>query len=215
MQYAIKKMRRSVYFRIDKNKQMAFKLTVLIPTLSSRTGNIKSLLDELNYQIQNKPVQVIWLGDNKSMTVGEKRNHLISMAKGDFVSFIDDDDRVSDNYISTILIAIEDNTDKTVICFLGEQTTDGNQDIPFRYNVSFGRNHKKNIDGKRWKVMLPDHLCVWNKSKITEKFPLKNLGEDHDWARLMAMTYTEEDQVLLNDFLYFYVYNKDTTECRR
>ena len=207
-------MRNPVYSRI-KNIPIVYKLTVLIPTLSSRSNYLKPLLAELTYQIQNKPVQVLWLGDNKSMSIGEKRNSLLSMAKGEFISFIDDDDEISENYISTLLSAIKDNPQKTVICFNGEQTTDGQKDLPFCYNVNFGRNFKKVIDGQRWKVMLPDHLCAWNKSKIIEKFPNKSLGEDHDWARAMSMTYTEDDQVLLEDYLYTYNFSKVTTESRR
>jgi glycosyltransferase involved in cell wall biosynthesis len=207
-------MRRSTHFRI-KGKKTMYKLSILIPTLSSRSKKLKKLTDALNYQIQTKPVQWLSLGDNKSMTVGEKRNLLIDMAKGDFVAFVDDDDNISPDYIDTLLKAIDDNPNKTVICFHGQQTTDGKKDLPFRYNINFGRNHKKMIDGQRWKVMLPDHLCCWNKSKITVKFPHKNLGEDHSWAREMAFTYTEEDQVLLTDNLYHYNYDKNVTECRR
>ena len=32
---------------------------------------------ELNYQIQSKPVQLLWIGDNKSMTTGEKKKYAI------------------------------------------------------------------------------------------------------------------------------------------
>ena len=208
-------MRQSVHFRINKNTQLNYKLSILIPTLSSRSEKLKTLIEELTYQIQRKPVQILWIGDNKSMSVGEKRNDLLSLAKGDFISFVDDDDTISDNYIETLLKAIDANPDKTVICFRGTQTTDGHQDIPFQYNVSFGRNFKKTIDGQRWKVMLPDHLCCWNRNKITERFPDKSLGEDHDFARSMASTYTEADQVLLEDTLYHYQYDKSITECRR
>ena len=208
-------MRQSVHFRIKKNTQLNYKLSILIPTLSSRSEKLKTLIEELTYQIQRKPVQILWIGDNKSMSVGEKRNNLIDMAKGDFIAFVDDDDKIHESYIATLLSAINDNSDKTVICFRGEQTTDGHQDIPFRYNVNFGRNFKKTIDGQRWKVMLPDHLCCWNRNKITERFPNTNLGEDHAWARAMASTYTEADQVLLEDTLYHYQYDKSITECRR
>lgn len=207
--------RDSVHFRIVKNLQMPFKLTILIPTLNSRSDQLKRLTNDLNYQIQGKPVQVLWFGDNKSMTTGEKRNILLGMAKGDFISFIDDDDRISPKYITTLLQAIDSNPNKTVICFRGEQTTDGKQDLPFRYDINIGRNHKKEIDGKRWKVMLPDHLCCWNKSHINIKFPHKNLGEDHSWAQEMAFTYKESNQLLLEDTLYYYDYDRNTTECRR
>ena len=47
------------------------------------------------------------------------------------------------------------------------------------------------------------------------KFEHKNLGEDHSWAKAMAMTYTDKDEVHLNETLYFYDYNRETTECRK
>ena len=71
------------------------------------------------------------------------------------------------------------------------------------------------IGNKRWKVMLPDHLCAWRKDKIVTRFPNKSLGEDHDWARKQAMTYSEEDQVLLTETLYYYDYDKIRTESGR
>ena len=208
-------MRHPVHFRIKKNTPLAFKLSILIPTLKSRSEQLKKLTDEIDYQIQNKPVQWLSLGDNKSMSVGEKRNRLLDMAKGDFIAYIDDDDSISDNYISTLLKAIEENPYKTVICFRGTQNTDGHKDLPFRYDVNYGRNFKQVVDGQRFKCMLPDHLCAWNRSKITERFPDKSLGEDHDWARAMAMTYNEDDQLLLEHTLYYYNYDKTVTECRR
>ena len=192
-----------------------YKLTILIPTLHSRIDKLKGLLSELNYQIQSKPVQILWVGDNKSMTTGEKRNLLMNSAKGQFISFIDDDDKVSENYVDIILKAIDDNSHKTVICFKGEKTNEGVKDLPFMYDISAGRNHKREIDGIRYHVMVPDHLCVWNKSHITEQFPAKNLGEDHDWARSMAFSYKEKDVVLLEDTLYYYQYDRNLTECRR
>ncbi len=207
-------MRSPVYSRIKKNDTV-IRLSILIPTLFSRIKHLTNLLEEINYQIQSKPVQVLWSGDNLSMSIGEKRNHLLDNAKGEWICFVDDDDSISENYIDVLLKAIDDHPDKTVITFLGHQTTDGRQDLDFRYDVKLGRNHKKMIGDKRWKVMLPDHLCCWNKSQVTARFPNKSLGEDHDYARAMAMTYTEEDQVILEKYLYTYNYDKETTECRR
>ena len=207
-------MRKSIYHRL-KSEVIHYKLSILIPTLSSRAKNIKPLLDELYYQIQSKPVQVLWLGDNKSMSIGAKRNMLLDIASGEFITFIDDDDYISGEYIDVLMNAINKHSDKTVICFRGSQTTDGKSDLPFRYDISFGRNHKKEIDGIRWKVMLPDHLCCWKREKITERFPDKSLGEDHAWARNMAMKYTSEDQLLLDDCLYHYNFDRTITECRR
>ena len=140
---------------------------------------------------------------------------LLDNAKGEWFCFVDDDDSISATYIDTILEAIKNNPHKKVITFKGEQTTDGKRDLDFKYSVNYGRNFKKNEGGKRWKVMLPDHLCVWKREVVTERFPNKSLSEDHEWAKAMALTYTEKDEVNLDDYLYFYDYNRDTTECRR
>ena len=207
-------MRQPTHFRIHRNS-MNYKLTILIPTLYSRIHKLKTLIMELNYQIQSKPVQLLWIGDNKSMTTGEKRNMLLDNSKGEWFCFVDDDDRVSATYIDTILNAIKNNPDKKVITFRGEQTTDGQRDLDFKYSVNYGRNFKKDENGKRWKVMLPDHLCIWKKETVTDRFEYKSLGEDHSWAKAMALTYTDKDEVNLDDYLYFYDYNRETTECRR
>lgn len=206
-------MRTPVYARIKET--MAVTLSILIPTLPSRRDTLMSLVDTLQYQIQNKPVQLLWLGDNKSMTVGEKRNQLLSMAGGDWVCFIDDDDRPSPHYIELLLAAIKDHPEKSVITFMGTQNKDGKQDIPFRYSLQFGRNLKTVIDGQRWHVMLPDHLCCWRKDKIAHSFPKKSLGEDHAWGREQAMTITESDIFEIPAYLYHYEYNSQFTECRR
>ena len=74
---------------------------------------------------------------------------LLNNAKGEWFCFVDDDDRVSATYINTILEAIKNNPDKKVITFKGEQTTDGKRDLDFKYSVNYGRNFKKDEDGKK------------------------------------------------------------------
>ena len=192
-----------------------FKLSILTPTLPSRLDYIKNLMININYQSQFGSVQWLYLGDNKSKTVGEKRNLLLDMADGEWVCFVDDDDKIHDHFVEDILNVIKTAPDKSVITFWGTQSTNGHKDAPFRYGRHFGRNFKKEIDGIRWKVMLPDHLCVWRKEIIKERFPLKNLAEDHDWARAMVNHYDDNDQFEIQKYLYHYEYNKDVSECRK
>jgi glycosyltransferase involved in cell wall biosynthesis len=190
-----------------------YSLSILIPTLNSRSESFCSLYNDLQYQIQSKPVQILGLTDNKSFSVGEKRNLLINMSSGRYVCFIDDDDRVSEEYIDSILEAID--ADKKVITFKGTQNTNGLKDAPFTYDPNIGRNLKKEINGVRYKVMLPDHLCVWKKDEIVFKFPHKNLSEDHEWARSMGSSYNSDDVHHIDKFLYHYEFNKQNSECRK
>ena len=76
-------------------------LSSLRPTLRNRAETLQQQLYRLEYQRQSQPVQLLWLGDNKSMTVGAKRNKLLSIADGDWITFVDDDDVVnSDSFES-------------------------------------------------------------------------------------------------------------------
>ena len=62
-------------------------------------------------------VEIRILSDNKEMSVGEKRNKLINMAKGEYFSFIDDDDLVSEEYVDQVLRKLRKNPD--VVTFWG------------------------------------------------------------------------------------------------
>lgn len=204
---------RTDYFRIKRKETINYVLSILICNVKSRSVKLRALVDELDHQIGSKPVQVLWIGDNKSITTGEKRNELIKMSKGKYFCFIDDDDYPSDKYVSSILSGIESG--KKVITFKGTQNTDGKEDCPFKYDHSAGRNYKKVIDGVRWKIMLPDHLCVWSKDLTIEPFHHKNLSEDHEWARDMEKQYKSDDIYEMDEFLYHYEYDKNESECRR
>ena len=208
-------MRKAVYSRLEKVDKL--KLSILICTVPSRISTLEALIDELNYQIVASPVEFISLGDNKRMSVGAKRNNLLALARGEWLCFVDDDDSITVNYVEILLKTINDYpTDKKVICFKGTQTSNGAKDLDFKFNRKYGMNHRVVNDGPQFRGMMPNHLCVW-KSEIAkkERFQEVNLGEDHRWATAMMEHYTEEEQVLLDQFLYHYEFDKINSECRR
>jgi len=207
-------MRKAVYSRLEKVDKL--KLSILICTVPSRLESLGNLIFDLNHQIVASPVEFIYLGDNKRMSVGAKRNNLLALARGEWLSFVDDDDMVTDHYVKTLLETIKNNPDKKVICFKGTQNTNGSTDLTFKFNRKYGMNHRVVNDGPQFRGMVPNHLCVW-KSEIAkkERFQEVNLGEDHRWATKMLEYYIEEDQVLLDDFLYHYEFDKQNSECRR
>jgi glycosyltransferase involved in cell wall biosynthesis len=75
------------------------KLSILIPSVSERRNTFlpKSLemlygqLEGLDAEKQ-KQVEIIYLIDNKTIMLGDKRNLMISMASGKYISFVDCDD---------------------------------------------------------------------------------------------------------------------------
>src|SRR5665213_3420706 len=129
------------------------KLSILICSLQKRLNQLALLAEHLQKQAEGKPVEILWLGDNKTMSVGEKRNKLLAMAKGDYVCFVDDDDWVADDYIESILKGAEQKPD--CICFDAVYSTDEGDTIPVHYSV----NNILNVDepGKP-RLRVPNHL---------------------------------------------------------
>jgi glycosyltransferase involved in cell wall biosynthesis len=82
------------------------KLSILILALEERKDTyLKRLLSILEPQKTNE-VEILINMDNRQKPIGMKRNELLQQASGLYICFCDDDDRVSPDYVSKILEAI-------------------------------------------------------------------------------------------------------------
>ena len=95
------------------------KLTIGIPTIPNRNRRfLEPLFSKLMGQVGgNKDVEIIALMDNKMMSIGRKKTLLFSMASGKYACIIDDDDDVTDDFVSTLRSVIDDKLDVDVICY--------------------------------------------------------------------------------------------------
>ena len=183
------------------------KLSILIPTLQSREKQFNQLIDFL--MLHGEPYigkfQIISHVDNREMSVGAKRNYLLSMAKGDYVSFIDDDDTVSSEYISSIIQETNRNFD--AICFRVMRYDRGQIDRPVFYSNMVENDH--NTPNMYYR--LPNHLmAVKREHAIATGFKEVNFGEDADYAvRLKPLLKTE---CQIDKVLYNYMYDSRTSE---
>ena len=119
-------------------------LSLLVPTVPGREPKLAQLLDRLDKQIAlRKDVELLVLRDNRSMPIGDKRNKMLSLARGAYVAFIDDDDMVSEDYVASIVAGLACTPD--VLTFLVKVTGHGagkicryglalqHQDLPHEY----------------------------------------------------------------------------------
>jgi len=85
------------------------KLSILIASLNSRSAKLKALVDKLGRG--GAEFEVLTCVDSGQSPIGAKRQKLLTSAQGDFVVGIDDDDRVPDDYVPTILAHCVDGVD--------------------------------------------------------------------------------------------------------
>lgn len=76
--------------------------TLGVLTVPPRVEKLKELLEVLEPQI-TKEIQLIVLYNNFEKSLGDLRQQIVEQAKGEYISFIDDDDMVPDDFCKTIL----------------------------------------------------------------------------------------------------------------
>lgn len=171
---------------------------MLIPTLDQRAHLLKRLLDILCPQVTDG-VEVLLETDKGEAHIGTKRNRLIAKATGDYVAFVDDDDRVSPDYVSRILGATQTNPD--CVGIEGIYTCEGRK-----------RKFCSSLKYKSWfekgdlLYRCPNHLNPVLRSIASKvPFPEKSWGEDMDYS-LKLFPYLKAE-VYLEGPIYFYDYN--------
>src|SRR5688572_12632582 len=129
------------------------KLSILIPTITGRSEMFFALTNKLKAQAdvcENK-VQIKYLLDDGVMPIGEKRNCLLYLAKGEYVAFVDDDDDVSENYIDLLMEGINKGVD---CCSLkGEYSVDGVFDGIFEHSIKY--NKWETVEGEIKYLRMP------------------------------------------------------------
>lgn len=158
-------------------------------------------------------VEVLALFDNRTRTIGTKRNALLDLAVGDYVAFIDDDDRVAMDFVRQVLVALDAHPGVDLVLYDAVVERPGRPDCLCRYDVTM---EKPVFDPEPWRNYLgpPAHHHVWRAGLAKQfRFPDRNTGEDFAWtlaARTRVATWC-----YVHKSLYFYNYNILTSESAR
>lgn len=113
--------------KIELSKNMT-KLSVLICSVPERKEMLEKLMQKFYSMLSGvgeNCFEFIVDDHDKSLSVGLKRQMLLEKAKGTWIVFFDDDDWPEDHYLSSILTAINENTDIDCIGICGYMTTNG------------------------------------------------------------------------------------------
>jgi glycosyltransferase involved in cell wall biosynthesis len=179
------------------------KLSILTPTIRGRESQLAKLQNKIEAQNRGE-VEHLTLCDNRAMTIGEKRQSLVDIARGEYIAFVDDDDDISDDYVAEILAVLPAAPD--VVTFKQDCICDGAQStIVFRLGIA-DETFKPNGETMRdaW------HVCAWRRETVKGcQFLFCNYGEDLAWAK-QART-RAKTEVHIDKVLHHYRHSKETT----
>ena len=220
------------------------KLSILIAALDSRRATGEPLMREIYRQIWALPdpsqVELHVALDQKRRTVGAKRQMLLERARGEYICFIDDDDRIADDYVASILSALQPHTLPTnapaprrvvdvrpahptplsgpdCVVFQGEFRQDGGPMQIFDFDLKYQVYH--NPPGGPYQ-RTPNHLCpVRRDLALRVGFKDQNCSEDSDYSRrLRPLLRTQAvcyDSVSVKKTLYYYDFSAVNTQTQR
>ena len=184
-------------------------LSVLILTVPRRVSNsFQILVKKLERQSERFApgvVEIIGVYDNKTIKLGRKRNLALSMASGRYVTFIDDDDEIDDDYLLEIIRVIRSQRNPDVIHFPIDQYLHGVKERSCRYGLNL---EYSDVDG-RW-TGKPAHTHIWKTelARSCEFPPSLNCGEDTPWC--VALSSVAKTEFEIDRVLYRYMLSSKT-----
>ena len=165
--------------------------SILIPTMNSRRLLFEQVYQEISRQVYelkkyyNIDAEVLYQADDGEMTLGAKRNLLVSRANGKYCCFIDDDDVISPSYLKTFTPMLQDDYD--CASFVGMYYYRGDRlshyDKPFYHSLDVKSWYE--TDDRYWRSVSPMNMI---KTDIVRKVQYKDIRntEDHEFSiRLM------------------------------
>lgn len=186
------------------------KLSILICTISERKPMFNELLNELGEQSKraNSMIQILWDDSPKgTITIGQKRNNLLTKSLGDYICYIDDDDSVSPNYIEEIVKAIDKSPD--CIGFEIACDMDGK-----KYNAASSMKYDwtENVDGYKYVRSIYHKTPVKREIALKAMFPDKSFGEDYEYSMRIKPFLSKE--IFINKVLYYYNYKYENPQTK-
>lgn len=186
--------------------------SILIATIGERREKFIKLIEKLLPQVEQYKgrVEILAYWNNFEKPLSEIRQALVEEARGEYISFIDDDDMVPDFYCSEIITAIHYNPD-----YVGWQMQlfeNGDKANKSTYHsLKYDRWYE---DDGGWYRNI-SHLNPIKK-EIALKVPFdapKGTAEDEAWAaKVFPLCKTEE---YIDKVMYFYQYTRNDSTWQR
>lgn len=195
------------------------KLTIGIPSIPSRVRmNLEPLFSRLMSQIgDRKDVEVVTILDNKSMTIGRKRQLLHRIGQGKYTAIIDDDDDVVSTYVDDVVGAIENHDGVDVICYNQEAIINGTSFL-ISTDISHPMHpfdqlpqHPKDTEGNYIPCKRPPwHWCAW-RTEFARRFSFGDSFSGEDAFFVESAIPNTKTQHKIDKILHIYKWSADAT----
>lgn len=217
------KEKNKFYHSFQPPKKHNIKLSILIPSVPQRIEQLKLLIENIQIQIQrlcadpkNPEIELIVDLDNRIRTIGSKRNNLIKQAQGQYVVFVDDDDDITNDYVSSLfnkILTIESQNKINDIKVIVFDVNVFDMDINVHKICKYGVEYKWK-DSEEANYREPNHImCIRNDIAKRCIFKDTSYTEDYYWSldlkKLLLQNNEEKEiQVRIPKMLYTYNYKK-------
>lgn len=180
---------------------MEITLSILIATMPSRSERFLELRYVLETQILlhklSDEVEIIY-DAAMHYNIGTKRNILLNEARGKYIVFCDDDDKVSPEYVLKLFLAC-DGSD--CIGISGFITTNGQNKKQWHISKEYGSWYERG--GVYYRT--PNHISpVKRELALQAGFPDIAFGEDAEYSRRLLPLLNTETKVEGNIYHYDY-----------
>ena len=184
-------------------KQYEYDWTIMIPTIVGRESRLYILLETIEERRKricpSLKIEIRLSFDNREKKIGTKRQELLMSSKGKYMSFVDDDDLLTDAYFEDALATIEGNY---CVCRLRGQM---NQ---YTFTHSLENTLDKPMCEGDVFLRPPNHLNVML-SEVGKLFTFKDAvrGEDLDWTIRLARSRNLQKEYTSDPSRIHYIYN--------
>jgi hypothetical protein len=201
-------MRNQKYWNDDmytyiRRKTYAYDWSVLIPTIPGREEKLRRLIASVQEKVARicpeLRLEVCVAFDNREMSIGMKRQQLLTQAKGKYLSFIDDDDEITDAYVEDLKACFHGGY--SVMRLRGQIT-------PYTFTHSLENTLTTTMARDEVFLRPPNHLnpMMADVAKLIQ-FKDAIRGEDLEWTIRMSKTGFLTSEYTSDSSRIHYIYN--------
>lgn len=179
---------------------------ILVPTLGERRALFERLMAGLLPQTEpyGGRVQVVGWFNNGSPSLPKIRQTMVNGTRADYLSFADDDDLVSPDYVAEIVAALATRPD--YVGFQVQCYSDGAPVALAHHSLEYGR--WKNFPGRYERDIShinPIRTTLARRANFARS--RSGAAEDRDWAGQLRRAQVLKSEVFIPRVMYHYLYS--------